>query len=436
MIYLNKAVTFQQYGDMIYLRNIDSRQDYLFNEITGDILEYIRSSGSCSIESLMEHLQSIYDVPEESSFYSDIQGFVYELMEESILYTEEVQIPQKISNDTVRDKVRQYCLEHHLVMSACLELTYRCTEHCIHCYADDETNTRQELKLEDYQKILDELKEMGCISILLTGGEPTLHPDFLEIAKYAKEKGFLVDIFTNGLVADSLLKQMIELKPNSISFSFYGGTAAVHDNVTGIKGSFEKSLRTMMFCKCAGVDTYIKSVVMKQNISDFEELLKLGKLLQIDITTSLTISPTHCGKSAEPFRLLSVEQYLSTIELQKQYHYLPESVEEERADYFCNAGRNQLSIDPYGGVYPCNGMQLLLGNVNEKSLKKIWNNSEELQKLLGLQFDQLSPKCSDCSQRNWCTICIGSAIKEHGKLAPCSDTCMLAQANALAYQKG
>lgn len=77
----------------------------------------------------------------------------------------------------------------------------------------------------------------------------------------------MVDIYTNGLyVDDGMMDRLISLRPNSISFSFYGGKAEDHDAVTGVPGSFEKSLRTMMTCKCAGIDTFIKTVVIKQNV--------------------------------------------------------------------------------------------------------------------------------------------------------------------------
>ena len=160
-------------------------------------------------------------------------------------------------------------------------MTYRCNEKCIHCYIDDQ-RFEKELSFEDYRSIINQLTEMGCISILLTGGEASLHPDFIEVAKYASYKGLLVDIYTNGYnISKSLLEKMIALRPNSISFSFYGGNAAIHDAVTRIPGSFERSLCTAMMCKCSGVDTFIKSIGLQQNIDSLDELYRLGKLLNM-----------------------------------------------------------------------------------------------------------------------------------------------------------
>ena len=79
-----------------------------------------------------------------------------------------------------------------------LELTYRCVEKCVHCYIDDAKPfcAKDELTLDDYKNFLRQAREMGCVKVLLTGGEVLLRKDFCDIAEFAVAQGFIVDIYT------------------------------------------------------------------------------------------------------------------------------------------------------------------------------------------------------------------------------------------------
>ncbi|MEE9523617.1 MAG: radical SAM protein, partial [Thermodesulfovibrionales bacterium] len=91
-------------------------------------------------------------------------------------------------------------------VNATLELTYRCNNRCVHCYCNlptgDKIARESELSLEEIEKIFDELKEMGCLWLLITGGEPLLRDDFSQVYLAAKSRGFLVTVFTNGILVD------------------------------------------------------------------------------------------------------------------------------------------------------------------------------------------------------------------------------------------
>lgn len=431
---LHSDVYFQRFGEYTYLRHVEQRKDYLFNEIVYDILDYIKKHPGCTADRICNALADIYEITEEVELEKDIQMFLDDLMKSEIILSEKM--PVLISKkESIRDFVQEMCCENHQLLNVCLELTYRCNERCIHCYVDTPSDIASELKIQDYKMLLDELHEMGCMGILITGGEPSLHPDFLSIVAYAKEIGLLVDIYTNGLAIDNeTIDRLTMLKPNSISFSFYGGTAKVHDLITGVTGSFEKSLRTMMICKCAGLDTYIKTVVMKQNVQDYEELLKWGKRLGVKVTSSLSVMPGNRGKKADSFRLMNLETYQTVLEMEYDYHiYSADQDMPERVEYICASGLNTLSVDPFGNIYPCNANPVILGNVKQESVRSIWERSKELRKIAKMKFYELSETCPECPDKSWCGICLGSALRENGKLAPCADSCLIAHANHKVY---
>lgn len=426
-------VYFRKFGEQTYVRHVGLTKDFLMNEISFDILDYISTHTDCTFSELCFYLRDLYDVSEEEDFESDIRSFIDQLTQEELLVLED-NIPRE--DDDIRSYIQRKCFDNHWLFTACLELTYRCNEKCIHCYADTPFDNGEELTTAEYRDVIDQLRDLGCMGVLVTGGEATLRQDFFEITEYIKKCGMLVDVYTNGLhLSEKFLDRLIALKPNSVSFSFYGGTPEIHDLVTTVPGSFEKSLKSLMTVKCSGIDTYIKTVVMRENVDDYENLLRLGKRLGVSILSSLSIMPSHGGKSAEPYRLLDTEKYVEILKLQEKYELADFGREvHKRGNYICASGLDALSIDPFGGVHPCNAQPMLLGNVRNDRLRDIWENSTQLKSLQSIRPIDLSDKCIDCEDLDWCGVCMGSAIRENGKLAPCSDTCMIANAYHCMYK--
>lgn len=417
-------IYYRHYGEYTYVRSVTQRKDYLFNDIVYDILNYIEINPGCHSEELIAALQKEYET-EGCLIKDDIEEFICTLFENEIVSSGETEA----NINRIGDIIHDFCSSNGRLMSVCLELTYRCNERCIHCYIDDRINADDEMRFVDYELIIDELTEMGCLSLLITGGEPTLHPDFLDIVRYAKKKRMLVNIYTNGLaVTGDLLDELIELQPNSISFSFYGGTASVHDGITGVPGSFEKSIGTLLLAKARGIDVFIKTVLMKQNIHDYENLLKLAKYLDVAVESTMSVMWSHSGIPADRFRLMDIEAYKYAMRLEQKYASKVIDETSVKSDYICGCGRSALSINPYGSVYPCNAYPYSIGHIYEKSIGDIWNRSEELERIRSLTFKDLGSECTECGQREWCTLCLGSAIRENGRAAKCADTCMITEA--------
>lgn len=425
---ISKTVKYRLYGEFTYVRNIAARRDYLFNSIVFDLFQIVSSTLECTERILLEKLKKQYQVEDQETFHRDIKDFVHKLMEEEILYEES----EGRHQDDVFQMVQEQCLQGHYLYGACLELTYRCNERCIHCYADDQ-KYGEEMGFAQYRALLDELAELGCISLLLTGGEVSLHPEFLDIAEYASRKGFLVDIYTNGYhIDEEMFQRMTALAPNSISFSLYGGDAKSHDAVTQVPGSFEKSLRCLMACKCAGIDTYIKTAALQQNIEELEKLYKLGSLLDISVEASRIILPSHEGsKRVSDLRLNRTEQYICLLEWEEHYlKRIPQKRGWEPGIPFCGAGRSTLSIDPYGNVFPCNALRINLGNISECTLHEIWDNMETVLDSW-LPAGYLKQECSFCQHGEFCNVCPGRAFSENNRFETAQEICLSARA---AYQ--
>src|SRR4030095_13084208 len=134
-----------------------------------------------------------------------------------------------------------------------LELTYRCNWRCVFCY-NPRHGDLQPLSVADWTDVLDDLRALGTLAVVLTGGEPLAHPEFLAIARAARTRGFAVRLFTNGsLVTDAMADELAALDLVSIEMSLHGATPETHDRTTARPGSFTALLEGVDRLKARGV---------------------------------------------------------------------------------------------------------------------------------------------------------------------------------------
>lgn len=423
---LEHGVFFQQYGDITYLRHTRQRKDYLLAGSAKYILDHLAAHPGCTPEELLAALAQVYDLEDEQTAQAEVAEFLRQLEEKQIVKSPR---PQTAEPD-LHERARDLAIQNHQLFSATLELTYRCDARCIHCYVDDAIDAGQELSLDEYGSLFDQLRELGCISVLLTGGEVTMRKDFLDIAQCAVEKGLCVDIYTNGLsLCVSQIERLAGMGVNSVSFSLYGPDAATHDVITRIPGSFDRTMRSMLMCKCAGMDVYAKTAVMKQNFDRLEELMRLGKLIGISINLGMVITASHGGRSADGFRLMDVDKYEKVIALAHAYDIAGDcQLQPEGHDpALCGAGKAGISIDPYGNVMPCNAFHESMGNIRSRSLSEIWNEAPFLKTIWKLSFQDVCPQKGNCEYARWCSMCIGALYSERRSWTVTPDVCLMAR---------
>ncbi len=438
MYKISPDVFYQIYGEEVYLRKVDTRRDYVFNEIVKDILDNLKTE--TSFDELLANLQSMYNLTDvdATDFQNDIASFLNLLIQDGIVIDCNA-TTKKRANVLIPEQFRDKCAENHQLWSVGLEITYRCNEKCIHCYVDNPINAKEELTYEEYQQILDTIQSMGCMNVLITGGECTLHPDFLDICRYSVSKGLLTNVYTNGLhLTDKMINELCNMHVNSVSFSLYGGDAETHEAITQIPGSFEKTLHNMMIFKCRGIDTFAKASITKVNFPGLEKLMELGEKIQIPMAPSFAISPSNQGERKDLQLMLNIDEYSEALKITRKFE--KESKGKfglrEMNSCVCSSGVTTLTITPYGDILPCNALTELLGNVRKDSIHDIWQNSPFLYKLRNFHFGDLSEKCHSCQYSGACAVCLGSAYKEHGGIfKPCHYTCEMAKTSFETEQK-
>src|SRR5688500_4966021 len=189
-----------------------------------------------------------------------------------------------------------------------LEMTHRCPlncSHCMNCPPMSAGARDQELTFDDFRRLLDELADAGTLWLLFTGGEIFARRDFLDIYTYAKQKGFLITLFTNGtMITPRVTDYLAEWRPFAIEITLYGRTKSTYERLTGIPGSYEKWLLWIHLLLERKLPLALKSVAVTINAHELHEMQafadELGVAFKIDSMMSLRID---CSQSPLSVRL-------------------------------------------------------------------------------------------------------------------------------------
>lgn len=154
-----------------------------------------------------------------------------------------------------------------------------CNNNCIFCLNADSRKVRR--GFGDIKKELKEGIEEGCTKVVLSGGEPTIHPDILEIVAFAKKIGYTkIQTISNGRMYSyfGFLKKMVKNGLTEVTFSIHGHKKEVHDYLTGIPGSFEqvlKAVRNAVFLQGMG-KLFVNAdvVINKRNYKELPRMLE------------------------------------------------------------------------------------------------------------------------------------------------------------------
>jgi radical SAM protein with 4Fe4S-binding SPASM domain len=300
-------------------------------------------------------------------------------------------------------------------LHACLELTYRCNLHCRHCYIDPclRQSPSHELTAGEWGGVLDQLRDAGTLSLLLTGGEIFTRPDFLDIAFEAKRRKFLLWLVTNGtMISSADAFRLKALRPYWTGISLYGASADTHEAITGCVGSFEATVGAIKLLKEQGLRVMIQAMLMDENVRDASAILDLAASMDVAVHMSHELVPTK-GCALGP---LQYEAAFEGLEACVSPERLLEGFPADGPS-MCRAGRGVCAISPTGEVSPCLLMPLRVGSVRESTFEELWRThpSDELEDLRSIDEQDFS-ECRGCEIAAYCNRCPGVALGEAGSL--------------------
>ncbi|MGV6826268.1 MAG: radical SAM/SPASM domain-containing protein [bacterium] len=273
----------------------------------------------------------------------------------------------------------------NILFSVLLELTYDCNLDCAICYNDIDQQG-QRLTLNQYLSLLDELNELGVTTITLSGGEPLAHPDFYAIGARAKALGFVVRIKSNGHALHQTQLQRIkrDIDPFMIELSLHGATATTHDRQTRVPGSHKRLLQNLGHMKSLGIRAKINVPITTWNIDEGAAMITLLDKMEVPFQFDAQITPRDNGDLSPQELATSLEARQKFDQLMAEYFANKPSTEEDHyprgsSDKYCGTGSSTLSIDPFGEVFPCVQYRRTVGNLHQRPLTRIWNDSAELE---------------------------------------------------------
>lgn len=326
------------------------------------------------------------------------------------------------------ESLNRRALNAGIPLNAHIDLTWRWNERCVHCYLDHDDPA--ELSLAELKDLLDQMAESGVFFLTLSGGEIFLRKDLRDIVAHARLRGFDIKLKTNAILMTEADAAWIAASGvRQVQVSIYSHLAPVHDAITRVPGSLERSLHAIGMLRARGVRTIVACVLMKQNAADWPGVQALARELGAEFTLDPTITPHISGDrtitrlnvgSAQLSQVFRAESLVGNV---AQFCAPPAPASDDDLDSTpCSAGHTLCFINPNGDVYPCVQFPLPCGNVRRRRFAEIWTLSPQLSQVRSIRARDL-PVCSTCTHVGSCTRCPGLAFMEGNMYGPSSADC-------------
>ncbi|MFP3178559.1 MAG: radical SAM protein [Thermocladium sp.] len=306
-------------------------------------------------------------------------------------------------------------------------ITRKCNLKCIHCYIDAGMEDEHELSNEEAMRLVDQFKEVGVPLILMSGGEPLMRRDLIDIAKHAAGLGIKLVLSTNG----TMITREVAEELKGIGFSYIGISldsidAEYHDKFRGVKGAFSLALAGIRNSLDAGLDVGLRFTVTAMNIERAADYIDFAASIGVNRVTFYHLSASgRAGKLGREWwyspqqyaRFMETiikyaEKYAGKLEIETTlapydgiYIALRSGGDPEPYLRFVEStggcGRKIISIYPNGDVYPCQFIDFVkLGNIRQKPLRDILVNGLDL--FVNTEKYLRGPKCSNCRFKKEC----------------------------------
>ena len=340
------------------------------------------------------------------------------------------------------------------------ESTIKCNLTCAHCRrVEGDEAVETDMTTEQAKSMVDQLavvgREQGFMPILVfSGGEPLCRDDIFEVIEYAREKGLILALASNGTTINAeIAKRIKECGIERVSISLDGATGEVHNKLRQLEGSFEDAIAGINHLRDAGVPFQINVTVTKFNCHQIDDVFAMAEKLGAVAVHPFMLVPVGCGEEIAQEDMLSPAEYEAMMAKIARYskdsivqvkvtcgpHY--ERVIRElglqdkkpgghpgghpggghpggnqetggATTKGCLAGLGVIFVGHQGDVFPCGYLPVNCGNILEVPLKDIWAGSEDLAKMRDVS--QLGGKCGVCGYKKVCGGCRARAYAETG----------------------
>lgn len=337
------------------------------------------------------------------------------------------------------------------------ELTPLCNMDCRMCYvrmSKEEMGRIGRLRsAEEWITLGKQAVEQGLMFLLITGGEPFLHPEFLKIYDELRNMGLIIMINSNGtLLKDEILDGLTENKPRRVNLSLYGSSDEVYADLCRNPKGFTQVMNCVERLRERNIDIRFNMAITPWNKEDFPNMLKVADEYQIPVSIANYIFPAQrrnltCEEAAkhrfspelagkygvEISKLYESKEDLIRIAQNKlnkvKNATLPER--EQRSGFWCRGGNSSFWVTWDWRMLPCGMVQMPAVQLQENRFAECWNKlRNEIDKIW------LSSECYNCPKKSVCQSCAASMKTETGSYKKKPEyQCQMTEASLNAYKE-
>jgi radical SAM protein with 4Fe4S-binding SPASM domain len=346
-----------------------------------------------------------------------------------------------VSYQAFSESIHDIAIAKKIPIAGEIEVTLCCNLKCSHCFCAQDIN-KKELSFHEICHILDEITAAGCFWLLFTGGEPLIRPDFLDIYSYAKKKGLIITIFTNGtLITPRIADYLKEWPPFSVEISLYGLTQETYEKVTGVSGTHTKCMSGIDMLLQRKIPLKLKTMVTTVNKHEIWMMKRYAEEHGVDFRFDALINPRFDG-AKKPCRSRISPPEVVDLDLadpkrreswEKLCQNFLKTAEKTTILYPCSHSMWSFHITAYGDLRPCLMTQEPSFDLRQYPFSKCWTE-------LIAEFQALKPKeenrCQKCELYTLCAPCPAWAQLENGDPDTVVEyTCQISHLRAEAFKR-
>lgn len=302
--------------------------------------------------------------------------------------------------------------------------TLTCNLKCVHCYPATGVVETKELTTEEFKGCISEFASVGCKTIFMSGGEPLLKGDLLELIKHGTDEGIIMFLCTNAtLLSERRGRQLKDAGLQGVFVGLEGTNPETVDMFSGVKGTLERKIEGMKGSLKAELPTSVDFVCTAYNYHELEDVINLARRLHINGFSLKRFVPAGRGKEHMDDLWVEPAQYQEVINTYCNHVLASDGMEFGAHEPLVTGRLTEIKPKTHymstcyvgvwsgmthcGDVLPCPMMPIKIGNLREEPLKDMWRNSPVIAHLK--DKDLLKGQCGACELRNSCGGCRASA---------------------------
>ncbi len=328
-------------------------------------------------------------------------------------------------------RLRDIYRAHRCLLHLHLDLTLRCPLRCPHCYVAGEGSRGTEMTTAEVVRVLEDARDLKVLTLLVSGGEPMLRPDFFEILEAARRLRFALHVKTTGLyLGASEARRLAALAPIRVDLSIHGARAETHDRFVGMRGAFERAVAAFEALRKAGVRVGVRTNLVADNVAEAHEIEARFGIQGVDYRKGVAIFSRRDG--TWPGQGVALDEDACATVLTRRSRNRKAAQGKARgpdpASPLCGAAATTLYVAPNGDVFPCSLWPQRLGSAREPGGLRAAFEGADAEGIRGLTH-AARQECMACALRARCPFCPGESVAEGlPATAPNRVACRLARA--------